>query len=365
MKIKDIINVLEIMAPPGLQETYDNAGLIIGNREWNCTGAVCALDVTEAIIDEAVERSCNLVVAHHPIIFKGLKRITGNNCVERTIIKAIKSDIAIYAVHTNLDNIIAGVNGRVADKLGLTNRAILLPKEATLKKLYTFVPVEQCEQLRTALFGAGAGHIGNYSHCSFNTDGAGTFKAEAGTNPFVGVVGELHIEKEVKIEVVFPAWLEQTIVETLISTHPYEEPAYDILPLSNTHPHIGSGITGLLPHPMEENQFLAFLKKTLQTPLIRHTRLTGNPIQRVSFCGGAGSFLISNALTKKSDIFICADIKYHEFFDADGRMIIADIGHFESEQFTIDLLHDILLKKFPTFAILKTTINTNPVLYYV
>ena len=353
------------MAPPGLQEPYDNTGLLTGNQEWNCTGAVCVLDVTEAIVDEAVERSCNLIVAHHPIIFKGLKRVTGNNYVERTIIKAIKNDIAIYAIHTNLDNIIAGVNGHVADKMGLTNHAVLLPKEATLKKLYTFVPVEQSDQLLTALFNAGAGHIGNYSHCSFSTDGAGTFKAEPGTNPFVGVVGELHTEKEVKVEVVFPGNLEQSLVQALISAHPYEEPAYDIVPLSNTHRHIGSGITGLLPHPMEESQFLAFLKKTLQTPLIRHTRFTGKPIQRVSFCGGAGSFLISNALQKKSDIFICADMKYHEFFDADGKMIIADIGHFESEQFTIDLLHDILLKKFPTFAVLKTAIHTNPVFYYV
>lgn len=353
------------MASPALQEPYDNAGLLTGDQEWNCTGAICSLDVTEAVVDEALSRGCNLITAHHPVIFKGLKRMNGKNETERTIIKAIKNDIAIYAIHTNLDNIITGVNGRVADQLGLTQRSPLLPKEATLKKLYTFVPVAYGDKLRTALFNAGAGHIGNYSHCSFNTDGSGTFKGEEGTAPFAGITGELHSEKEVKIEVIFPAWQEQSLVKTLISTHPYEEPAYDIVPLSNTHQHIGAGITGLLPYPMEENQFLAFLKKTLQTPLIRHTRFTGRPIHRVSFCGGAGSFLISSALQKKSDIFICADIKYHEFFDADGRMIIADVGHFESEQFTIDLLHDILLEKFPTFAVLKTAIHTNPVLYYV
>ncbi len=364
MKIKDIINVLENTAPPALQESYDNAGFITGNEQQNCTGILCALDVTEAVVDEAIERSCNLIVAHHPIIFKGLKRITGKTYVERTIIKAIKNDIAIYAIHTNLDNIITGVNGRMADRLGLINRAILQPKASTLKKLYTFVPVEQSEQLRTALFHAGAGYIGNYSQCSFNSEGTGTFKGEAGTHPFTGVTGELHFEKEVKIEVIFPSWIEQKLVQALKAAHPYEEVAYDVVQLENTHQHTGAGLTGLLPQPMEEKDFLGLLKENFQLRLIRHTRLTGNPVQKVALCGGAGSFLILNALQVNADIFISADIKYHEFFDVDGRMVIADIGHFESEQYTVDLLHDILLEKFPTFAVLKTAVNTNPVFYY-
>ena len=364
MKIKDIINVLEDTASPSLQESYDNAGLLTGNEQQECTGVVCSLDATEAVVDEAIDSNCNLIVAHHPIIFKGLKRITGKNYVERTVIKAIKNDIAVYAIHTNLDNIITGVNGRMADRLGLINRTILLPKTATLKKLYSFVPVAHAQNLRAALFDAGAGHIGNYSQCSFNIEGSGTFKGEEGTHPFTGVTGELHYEKEIKIEVIFPAWLEPKIIQALIAAHPYEEPAYDLVQLENKHQHIGSGLTGSLPQPMEEKAFLAFLKESFQLPLIRHTQLTGSPIQKICLCGGAGSFLISNALHAETDIFISADIKYHEFFDADNRMVIADIGHFESEQYTVDLLHDILLEKFPTFAVLKTAVNTNPVFYY-
>ena len=364
MKIKDIINVLEKTAPPALQEDYDNAGLITGEAQMDCTGVLCTLDATEAVVDEAIERKCNLIVAHHPIIFKGLKRITGKTYVERTIIKAIKNDIAIYAIHTNLDNIITGVNGRMADRLGLIKRAILLPKASTLKKLYTFVPVEHAENLRTALFHAGAGHIGNYSQCSFNSAGTGTFKGEAGTHPFAGVTGELHVEKEIKIEVIFPGWIEQKLIQALKAAHPYEEVAYDVVQLENTHQHTGSGLTGLLPQPMEEKDFLCFLRESFQLRMIRHTLLTGRPIQKIALCGGAGSFLIFNALQANADIFISADIKYHEFFDANSRMVIADIGHFESEQYTVGLLHDILLEKFPTFAVLKTAVNTNPVFYY-
>lgn len=364
MKIKDIINVLENTASPSLQESYDNAGLITGNEQQECTGVICTLDATEAVVDEAIERRCNLVVAHHPVIFKGLKRITGKNYVERTIIKAIKNDIAVYAIHTNLDNVIIGVNGRMADRLGLINRAVLLPRPGKLKKLYSFVPVEHAEALRAALFNAGGGHIGNYSQCSFNMEGLGTFKGEEGAHPFAGIAGRLHHEKEIKVEVIFPAWLEQKIIQALIAAHPYEEPAYDVIRLENTHRHIGSGLTGSLPQPMEERAFLAFLKERFQLRGIRHTALKGRPIQQVALCGGAGSFLIFNALHTNADIFVSADIKYHEFFDGDNRMVIADIGHFESEQYTVDLLHDILLEKFPTFAVLKTAVNTNPVFYY-
>ncbi len=364
MKIKDIINVLENTASPSLQEPYDNAGLITGNEQQECMGVVCALDATEAVVDEAIERGCNMVVAHHPVIFKGLKRITGKNYVERTVIKAIKNDIAVYAMHTNLDNVITGVNGRMADRLGLINRAVLLPRPGTLKKLFNFVPVEHAQTLRAAVFNAGGGHIGNYSQCSFNMEGLGTFKGEEGTHPFAGIAGKLHHEKEIKVEVIFPAWLEQKIIQALIAAHPYEEPAYDVIRLENTHRYIGAGLTGSLPQPMEESAFLAFLKESFQLRGIRHTALKGRPIQQVALCGGAGSFLIFNALHANADIFISADIKYHEFFDADNRMVIADIGHFESEQYTVDLLHDILLEKFPTFAVLKTAVNTNPVFYY-
>lgn len=364
MKIKDIINVLENRAHPSLQEAYDNAGLITGNWLDECTGILCALDATEAVVEEAIAQKCNLVVAHHPIVFKGLKKITGKTYVERTIIKAIKHDIAIYAIHTNLDNILQGVSSYMADKLELTDREPLVPKTGYLKKLYTFVPQAQVEAVRQSLFEAGAGYIGNYSECSFNAEGTGTFKGGESTHPFVGTPGQRHSENEVKVEVIFPAWLQQRVTDALVKAHPYEEAAYDILLLENSHPGLGSGLTGLLPKPVEAEAFLAKLKELFKLRVIRHTALVQRLIHRVSLCGGAGSFLIPNALQAKSDIYITSDVKYHEFFDAEGQMVLADIGHYESEQFTIDLLHDILQEKFPTFAVLKTAVNTNPVLYY-
>jgi dinuclear metal center YbgI/SA1388 family protein len=365
MKIADIIDLLEAVAPPSLQESYDNAGLLTGNPGWACTGALCTLDATEEVVKEAMQRGCNLVVAHHPIIFGGLKKITGKNYVEKTIITAIKNDIAIYAIHTNLDNVIDGVSGMMADKLGLKNRKILSPKEATLKKLYTFVPVEQVEQVRAALFEAGGGHIGNYNECSFGVEGTGTFKGGEGTNPFAGQPGERHYEKELKIEVIFPGYLQNSLIRALRTAHPYEEVAYDVVNLANTHPGIGSGLVGELPEALPEAAFLNQLKQAFDLPLIRHTALLGRPVKKIALCGGAGSFLIPKALGVGADIYITGDMKYHEFFDANGRLIIADIGHFESEQFTIDLLAGVLQEKFPTFAVLKTALKTNPVHYFV
>ncbi|MFT3700948.1 MAG: Nif3-like dinuclear metal center hexameric protein [Agriterribacter sp.] len=365
MKIKDIINVLESLAPPSLQESYDNAGLITGNAQEECTGVICSLDVTETILEEAIRKKCNLIVAHHPIIFRGIKRLTGKNNTERAIITSIKHDIAIYAIHTNLDNVLNGVNGKIADRLGLIDQQILLSKEGILKKLYTFVPHSHAEAVRAAIWQAGGGNIGNYSECSFNAEGTGTFKGNDTTTPFVGKPGELHYEKEIKVEVIFPAWLQSQIIAALQTAHPYEEVAFDIIQLSNNYQAAGSGITGLLPEPVEETAFLTLLKNAFHLPVIRHTGLRGKMIKKVAICGGAGSFLIPNALASKSDIYITSDIKYHEFFEADNKILMADIGHFESEQFTIDLLHDILREKFPTFAVLKTEVNTNPVFYYV
>jgi dinuclear metal center YbgI/SA1388 family protein len=365
MKIQDITTFLENIAPVSLQEHYDNAGLITGNPQWECTGIITSLDATEAVVTEAIENGCNLIVAHHPIIFSGLKKITGKNYVEKTIITAIKNDIAIYAIHTNLDNLINGVNGRMADMLGLVNRKILQPKKAILKKLAVFVPLEHSEKLRQALFNAGAGQIGNYNECSFNVEGQGTFKAGANTNPFVGKKGERHLENETKIEVVFPAWIEKAVVTAMIQAHPYEEVAYDVYLLDNGSTSIGSGLAGELRVPMNEEDFLRLIKNSFQLELVRHTKLTGKKVQRVAVCGGAGSFLIKAAIGVGADFYITSDVKYHEFFDAESNLVIADIGHYESEQYTIDLLFDILKDKFTNFAVQKTGVKTNPVHYFL
>lgn len=364
MIIAEIISFLESLAHPSLQESYDNAGLITGHPSWECKGVLCTLDVTEEVIKEAVEKSCNMIVAHHPIVFRGLKKINGHNYVERTVIAAIKHDIAIYAIHTNLDNVLHGVNGRMASLLGLQHATVLAPKENVLKKLYTFAPASKAAQVREALFAAGAGHIGNYSECSFNMEGTGTFKAGEGTDPYVGQQGSQHQEAETKIEVVFPYYLESRILDALVKNHPYEEVAFDLVTLTNRHAATGAGLVGELPEPMEGKAFLEKLKEVFGLRVIRHTPLLQKAIKRVALCGGAGSFLISNALSAKADIYITGDMKYHEFFDADGRMVIADIGHYESEQFTVALLQEVLEEKFLTFAVLKTTVNTNPVQYF-
>ncbi len=365
MKIDNIVSFLDSIAPPSLQETYDNAGLLTGNGDWECTGIITTLDTTEAVIREAIERKCNLVVAHHPIIFGGLKKITGKNYVEKTVIAALKNDIAIYAIHTNLDNVLTGVNGKMADLLGLVNRRILQPKKGMLKKLVTFVPVSQAEAVRNALFAAGAGDIGNYSECSFGLTGEGTFKAGEGTNPFVGAKGSMHIEKEVRLEMVFPAWLENELLKSLQVSHPYEEVPYDIYLLENKFQQTGSGLAGELKEAISATAFLQQLKNIFNLTVVRHTLLLDKPVKKIALCGGAGSFLIGAAVSAGADFYITGDVKYHEFFDANSQLVIADIGHFESEQYTIDLLFDILREKFPNFAVLKTGVKTNPVNYFV
>jgi len=364
MKISDVALYLESMAPLSLQENYDNAGLIVGNPNWECKGITLSLDATEEVVKEAIATSCNLIVCHHPIIFRGLKKINGKDYIEKAVIAAIKHDIGIYAIHTNLDNIIKGVNGKIGKLLELKNTDILSPKETSLKKLYTFAPADKAAQIRNSIFEAGGGHIGNYSECSFNTEGTGTFKGEEGADPYIGEIGIQHHENEIKIEVIFPSWLENDIIESMKLAHPYEEVAYDLVNLTNRHPGIGSGLVGELQAPMDESSFLINLKKVFNLQVIRHTALLNRPVKKIAVCGGAGSFLIPMAIAWGADMFITSDMKYHEFFDANGRMVIADIGHFESEQFTIDLLAEILGEKFLNFAVLKTRVQTNPVRYF-
>jgi dinuclear metal center YbgI/SA1388 family protein len=321
------------------------------------------LDAIEEVIDEAIEKKCNMVLAHHPIVFSGLKSLTGKNYIERTIIKAIKNDIAIYAAHTNLDNVLEGVNQKIAQKLSLKNIQILEPKKGLLKKLYTYIPVSHTEIVRSALFEVGAGNIGKYSECSFKVSGEGTFKGNGDSNPFIGEKEKLQVEKEDKVEFIFPSYLERALLKKLFEVHPYEEVAYEIITLDNYHQEIGSGVIGELEAPMNTMEFLESLKIQMQTSLVRYTEPIQEKIQRIAVCGGAGSFLLNTAIAKKADVFITGDFKYHQFFDADGQIVIADIGHFESEQFTIELFYEILIKKFPNFALYLTKVITNPIKY--
>ena len=362
MKIDHIIRILEDWAPPSLQESYDNAGLITGNRQDDFTGALICLDSTESSVQEAIDTGCNLIIAHHPIVFSGLKRFTGATYVERTILLAIRHNIAIYAIHTNLDNVHTGVSREMADRLGLINTRILQPKSGVLRKLVTYVPHAHAETLRAALFAAGAGNIGNYDECSFNLEGSGTFRANALANPFIGTAGIRHSEAETRMELVAPHWKQAEITRALFETHPYEEVAYDWTVLENKLQDVGSGMLGDLPEQQHAEDVLKQIKQVFGG-VVRFTRLHKKTVHKIAVCGGSGSFLLNDAIRAGADMFLTADFKYHQFFDADEKIIIADIGHFESEQFTMDLILRYLNQKIPNFAGRLTTISTNPIHY--
>jgi dinuclear metal center YbgI/SA1388 family protein len=363
IKIKDVTDYLESIAPKAHQESYDNSGLLTGNTSDVVNGILVTLDCTEEVVQEAIDLRCNLIVAHHPIIFKGLKKLTGSNYVERTIIKAVKNNVAVYAIHTNLDNVHRGVNRRICDKLGLKNVRILSPKKDTLIKLVTFIPKENVEMVMAALHEAGAGQIGNYSNCSFRIEGTGTFKPNEGAVPHIGERHRQEYVQEVRAEVIFPSYQEAAIMNALRKAHPYEEVAHYLTPLVNENQEVGSGMIGETEGAEEPKEFLQRLKVTMNLSVVRHTRLLDKPIHKVAVCGGAGSFLLPQAIRSGAQVYISADFKYHEFFDAEGHIIIADIGHYESEVFTKDLLQEVLTKKFPTFAINFSKTVTNPISY--
>lgn len=363
-KVKDIVRHLESIAPPSLQESYDNASLITGSPSMEVSGVLVTLDCIESVVEEAIDRDCNLIVAHHPIVFRGLKQLNGKNYVERTIIKAIKNDIAIYAIHTNLDNVINGVNRKIANKLGLENVKILAPKKNTLQKLVTFIPVADSDEVIQSMHQAGAGTIGNYSDCSFRVTGTGYFRPNADANPIIGVSGDLEEVEENRVELIYPRHLQGSIVNALKSTHPYEEVAYYISDLENSNQEVGSGMIGELPVEMTVSEFLFYLKEKMDLNTIRYTEKEQPKIKKIAVCGGAGSFLLGHAKGHKADAFVTADFKYHEFFDAEGEIMIADIGHYESEIFTKELLHSFLREKFANIATCLSRVDTNPVKYF-
>ena len=363
MKIKEITSYLESIAPLSYQESYDNAGLLVGNAMQEINSAVLCIDVTEEIVEEAIKNDSGLIIAHHPLIFSGLKKITGRNLVERIVLKAIKNNIAIYAAHTNIDNIKHGVSYKLAEKLGIKDSSVLAPSYDNLYKLVIYVPVEYAGKVRDAVFNAGAGNIGNYSNCSYNISGEGTFKASDNAKPFTGKKGEIHFEKETRVETIIPGHLKKQAIKAIYESHPYEEPAYDLFLLNNANHNKGLGAVGKIEPAADEMVFLKKIKKVLNAGQIKYTRLLGKPLNSVAVCGGAGSFLLDKAIASGAKMFISADFKYHDFFNADNKIVIVDVGHYETEQFTSELFYDLLTKKFPTFAFYFTKINSNPVNY--
>lgn len=364
MKIAEIVNFLQSFAPKYYQESYDNVGLLVGNSEVEVKQILITLDVTEEIIKEAILNDCNLIIAHHPIIFKGIKSLTGSNYVERTVITAIKNDIAIFASHTNLDNIKEGVNKKMAEKLGLNNIKILAPKKGLLKKLTVFVPKKNVETLKNALHEVGGGCIGNYRECAFLSEGVGTFMPNDKAMPHIGSKHNLEKVEEIKIEMLVPAHLENIILKTMKANHPYEEVAYFMQNIDNENQDIGSGMIGDLPQEMRHEYFLEKVKQTFRCKSIKHTKLLKDSVKKVALCGGSGSSFLKDAIAQKADVFISSDFKYHDYFEAEDKIIITDIGHYESEQFTKELLFEIISKKFPNIAVLLSKVNTNPVFYF-
>ncbi len=364
IQVKHIIEELHRNAPYPLQESYDNSGLLVGNATDEVKGVLISLDCTEEVIADAIKKGCNVVLSHHPIVFKGLKNFTGKTYVERTVMMAIRNNINLIACHTNADNVDTGVNKIIADRLGLVNQQILAPKSGLLCKLTTFVPKDFSEQVRNTLYAAGAGHIGNYSHCSFTLSGTGTFLPEQGANPSLGQIGGLEQVEEHRVELIFPAHQELQILAALRESHPYEEIAYDIQVIENVWQQTGSGMIGELESPMATDFFLERLKDKMNAGVVKYTRIHKTSVQRIAVCGGAGIFLLPHAIKAKADVFVTSDVKYHEFFDAEGQIILADTGHYESEQFTVFLFRDWLSAKFPNIALHFTENSTNPVLYY-
>lgn len=362
--IREITSYLESLAPLSTQESYDNCGLLVGDSSTEVENILISLDCTEEILEEAISKKCQLIIAHHPIVFKGLKQLNGGDYVQRVVIKAIQNNIAIYAIHTNLDNYRYGVNYEIARRLGLMNTRILQPKSNSLSKLHVFIPKEFTETVSDAVFQAGAGRIGNYSECHFNTSGTGTYKPDDNADPLEGSAGIRSSVEEVKAEFLVENSRLSSVISAMLEAHPYEEVAYDIISLNVKNEYEGSGMIGELEQEISEEHFLDLVKNTFACGVIKYTKKRGKSIKKVAVCGGAGSFLISQAIAKNADVYITSDVKYHEFFDADNQIFLLDIGHYESEQFTKDLIADILKKNFSTFAIHLTERNTNPINYW-
>ncbi|OJU55101.1 MAG: Nif3-like dinuclear metal center hexameric protein [Bacteroidales bacterium 45-6] len=363
MRIRELLQTIEQIAPLPLQESFDNSGVQVGDTNQEAKGVLVCIDVTENVILEAVNLNCNLVVSHHPIAFRSFKSLTGKTYVERSMILAIKHDIVLYAAHTNLDNALQGINSHLAEMLNLQNVRILSPQKNNLLKLATFAPTTYAEAIRNALFNAGAGHIGNYDSCSYNLEGKGTFRAGKGTHPFCGNIGEIHTEQEVRIETILPAFRQKEVLRALMAVHPYEEPAYDLYPLANDWSGAGSGVVGTLPEEMDEEEFLYLLKDTFRLTTLQHSPFKGTPVRDVAICGGSGAFLIPKAMAYGADVFITGEAKYNDFYDVEDKLLLATIGHYESEVCSKEIFFDVLSKKYPTFAIHKSGFDINPVNY--
>jgi dinuclear metal center YbgI/SA1388 family protein len=363
MKLSELCSYLDSAVPLSFQESYDNSGLQVGLPESEIGSALIVLDVTEQVIDEAIAGKHNLIISHHPLIFNGIKKISGRTYTERILYKAIKNDVAVYSSHTNLDIFTNSVSRKMAEKLNLQKIKALAPLEKMLLKLVVYIPESHLDKVTAAIFEAGAGVIGNYDRCGFSTPGTGSFRGNEVSIPYAGEKGRIHIEREIRFETVLFSYMREKVIKALIDAHPYEEVAYDIFMLENKNVDLGLGCTGELNSEMDEMDFLKLVSSVFDSKGIRFSRPTGKPVKKVALCGGSGASLLNEAIASEADAFITADIRYHSFFDADNRILFVDAGHFESEKFATEILKDLIIKKFPKFAVRFSETNTNPINY--
>ena len=364
MKIKEITNILSEWAPLTYAEEFDNVGLLVGNENATCQQAMITHDVSEEVVEEAILNKCELIICFHPIIFSGLKSITGKNYVEKTVIKAIENKIAIYAIHTALDNHRYGISYQLGKTLGLVNQQILIPKTDTLLHLNTYVPGDHKETVLAALHAAGAGELGNYSETSFSVTGQGSYKGNELSQPAIGEKNKSTTTTEEKLSLIVPQHSKNKVIKALMDTHPYESIAYELTATLNSNPTLGMGSVGELPEVMPSMTFLTHMKKTLGVPFIRHSISTKKEIKKVAVLGGSGSFCIDAAIRNGADALVTADLKYHDFFKVENDLLLVDAGHYETEHFTKKLIHEYLTKKMPNFAFTLSEVNTNPVKYF-
>ena len=364
MKLKEICSYLDASVPLALQESYDNSGLQVGLPEMEIFSALLTIDVTSEIIDEAVVSGCNLIISHHPLIFGGIKSITGRNETERILFKALKNEIAVYSSHTNLDIFDGGVSRKMAEKLELTNVKVLAPLQKNLLKLITYIPESYSDKVREAVFEAGAGVNGNYDYCGYTSAGTVSFRGNDNSRPFIGKRGEIHYEKELRFETVLYSHLKTKVIKALLNSHPYEEVAYDLFELVNGSTTEGLGCTGELSQNLSEKEFLELISVKFNSKGIRYSPFTGKNIKKVALCGGAGISLLKDAISSGADAFVTGDIKYHNFFDAEKKLLLIDAGHFETEKYSTEILYDLIIKKFPKFALRFSETNTNPINYW-
>lgn len=361
--LKEIANCFEAMAPLSHQESYDNSGIQLGEPDKQIDSALVTLDLNEQVAEEAIRLGVDLIVTHHPLIFKPLKQISGATPTERMVIGCLRHDIAVYACHTNLDASPQGVSHYLARKLGITNGTLLEPRQGLFTKLVVYIPAHAFPKVREALFQAGAGTMGDYEQCGFSAHGLGSFLPGKETHPYVGTPEQFHEEPEVRFETLFPSRLKKRVVEALMASHPYEEPAFDLFPLLNASNDAGFGWVGNLPEPLSAGHFLEKLKEKLACGALRYSTPPSRPIQKVAICGGSGSDLLGLAIAAGADAFVTADLKYHAFQAAEGALLLVDAGHYETEQFTKELFYDVLTKKFNNFAVHISKVKTNPINY--